>query len=128
MDALGDRRVVGREAGEVACGFDAAILHVADERFSSGGKSGDKGPEVVEFGTDAGTEALVDEEGNLGAVGWDGSEVEEIGGAPVDLNGEVLCGGGSGGFGVDQDESLGGGGGFLLRESSEAGEGESEKD
>ena len=61
------------------------------------------------------------------AAGRNGCEVEEIGGSVVDLGGDVFCGGGDGSFGVEGDQGLGGSGALLLRESSDAGEGECEE-
>ena len=115
------------EARHVVSRDDAAVLHEADEDFGTLRQAGDEGFEVIELAADAGAEAVVDEESNLGAVGRDGSEVEEIGGAVVDLEGDVFCGGGDWSLGAQGDQSLGGGGALLLRESSEAGEGECEE-
>ena len=70
-------RSVG-EAGDVVGRDDAAVLHVADEDLGSLGQAGDEGAEIVQLAADAGAEAVVDEEGDLGAVGRDGGEVEEM--------------------------------------------------
>ncbi len=79
--------------GDVAGGDDAAVLHVADEDLGALREAGEEGAKVIQLAADAGAEAVVDEEGDLGAVGRDGSEVEEIGCAVVDLDGDVFCGG-----------------------------------
>ena len=84
---------VGGESGELGAWDDAAVLHVADEDFGSVGESGDEGAQGVEFAANAGAEAVVDEEGDLGAVGRDGGEVEELGETIVHFDGDVFCSG-----------------------------------
>ena len=86
---MGGGGVVGGEGWAVG-GDDVAVLHVADEDLGPGGEAGDEGAEVAELAAEAGAEAVVDEESDLGAVGRDRGEVEELGGAVVDLDGDVF--------------------------------------
>ena len=125
--ALCGSGTVRGEAGHVVGRDDAAVLHEADEDFCALGQAGDEGAEVIELAADAGAKAVVDEEGDLGAVGRDLGEVEEVGVAVVDLEGDVFRGGGDGRLGVEGYKCLGGSGALLLRKSSNAGEGECEK-
>jgi len=84
------------EAGHVVRRGDTAVLHEADEDLGSLGKAGNEGAKIIELAADTGAKTVVDEESDLSAVGRDLCEVEEVGVAVVDLEGDVFCGGETG--------------------------------
>ena len=98
--------MVGCEAVEIAGRDDAAVGHVADEDLSTLREAGHESAEVVELASDAGAEAVVDEEGNLGLVGGNGSEGGDGGVAVVDFEGDVGGCEGDWAFGAVGDEGL----------------------
>src|SRR6201999_1905427 len=60
---------ISGEAGIVAARDDATILHVADKDFGSLRQADEEVLEIIQFTADAGAQAVVDEERNLGSVG-----------------------------------------------------------
>jgi hypothetical protein len=74
----------------------------------------DEGTEVAEFAAEGEAQAVVDEEGDLCSAGRELGQAGELGVAVIDLDGDVGDIGADLVFGFDVDQSLSGGGTFLL--------------